>query len=223
MPRVAIFGASGAAGSEVLRVLLHDPRITEVFSLSRRPATETHPKLRDLLCADFLDLSSLAPSLRGLDACFYCLGVSQSQVSDPKEYRRITYEYTMAAARVLRAESPGLTFHFLSGQGTNPTGRLNWARVKGETELAVQQMGFQGAICWRPAYIHNETPRAGRQWIERFARTIYPALKGIRSLSITGEALGQAMLQATLEGLRSGIIENAEIRTIAGRYTRPAS
>ena len=42
----------------------------------------------------------VAAQLTGFDACLYCLGVSAVGMPEP-EYRRITYDVTLAAANVL--------------------------------------------------------------------------------------------------------------------------
>ena len=132
--RVALFGATGAAGSGVLRQCLADARVTEIIAVTRRPLGVASPKLTEVIWSDFLDLEPLAKRLTGLDACFYCLGISQTQVPDPARYREITYDFTMAAAQTLLRHSPAHTFHFLSGSGADPTGRsrILFARVKGE-------------------------------------------------------------------------------------------
>jgi hypothetical protein len=36
----------------------------------------THPKLTEIVHADFFDYTAIEPSLRDADACFFCLGVS---------------------------------------------------------------------------------------------------------------------------------------------------
>ena len=45
-------------------------------------------------------------------------------------------------------------------------------------------------------------------------------LRPFRSLYVTGDDIGRAMLQATRERLRGRIVENAEIRAIAARTGR---
>ncbi|GAA3009385.1 hypothetical protein GCM10020229_21300 [Kitasatospora albolonga] len=54
-----------------------------------------------------------------VDACFFCLGVT-SAGKRRYEYRRITHDYTLAAARALpvRPDAP-LTFVYVSGDGTD--------------------------------------------------------------------------------------------------------
>ena len=55
-----IAGATGLVGSLCLKQLLDDPAYAQVFSISRRPASESHPKLVQKL-VDFDNLSQLAP------------------------------------------------------------------------------------------------------------------------------------------------------------------
>ena len=223
--RVVLFGATGAAGSGVLRQCLADARVAEVVAVTRRPLNVESSKLTEVICSDFLDLEPLGAHLVGVDGCFYCLGVSQTQVPDPARYREITYDYALAAARALLRHSPAHTFHFLSGSGADPSGRsrILFARVKGETEVALQGLGLAGIVCWRPGYIHPLHPRENPHWSERVMRMIYPPLRGLKGLSIAADDLGRAMLQAAVEDRREGVIDNAEMRALAGRYVSTPS
>jgi aldehyde dehydrogenase (NAD+) len=66
-------------------------------------------------------------SLRRRDAAVFCLGVYTGAVPD-MELRKVTVDYTIAFARVLRTASPAAAFFFLSGSGADPTGRSRLAR-----------------------------------------------------------------------------------------------
>src|SRR4029077_6367618 len=135
MKRVVIVGASGMVGGYALRYLLEDPAVGRVTSIGRRNLGVSHPKLTEILHSDFADCSPLADALTGHDAAVYCLGVYTGAVPD-EELRRITVDYAVEFARVLRASSPNATFVFLSGSGAVPTGRspMAFARYKGEAE-----------------------------------------------------------------------------------------
>ena len=71
------------------------------------------------------------------------------------DYRRVTYDLTMAAARTLATLNPNMTFIYVSGAGTDSSGRGRsmWARVKGETENALLRLPFKAAYMFRPALI----------------------------------------------------------------------
>lgn len=98
------------------------------------------PRLRQLSLPDLRDLSALEPQLAGYDACFFCLGISSAGLSEA-EYRAVTYDLTLAAARPLARLNPTMVFLYVSGVGTDSSerGRSMWARVKGATETR----------CWR--------------------------------------------------------------------------
>ena len=127
-----------------------------------RPPAGQHAKLRELTHADLADLSAIGEDLGGYDACFFCLGVSSAGMSEDA-YRRVTYDYTMAAARVFAKSNPQATFIYVSGAGTDSTeqGRSMWARVKGKTENDVLAL-LPNAYMLRPGYIqpmHGVTSR----------------------------------------------------------------
>lgn len=131
---VLVFGATGTAGGSVLRACLASPEIGEVRAIVRRPLALQHAKLRVTLHDDYLAYDAVRAAFRGVDACYFCLGISVYQVPDEAAYRRITQLFPLAAARVLREESPRAQFHYLSGGNASLTSRAMWARVKAEAE-----------------------------------------------------------------------------------------
>ena len=153
-----------------------------------------------------------------IDACLYCLGISATQVKSDDEYRRITHDFALAAARALRLGSPRAAFHFLSGRGASLTGRYLWARVKAETERDL--LAEFDAVCWRPAAIDGE-PSASEPRLFKIMRPILRVtLRPFRSLHVKGEDLGRGMLQAVQVDLRARVNETAEIRDLADRSPR---
>jgi uncharacterized protein YbjT (DUF2867 family) len=213
--KALVFGATGSAGGSVLRVCLSAPRVEEVRVVTRRPLKVAHDKLRGFVHEDFVDYEASAEAFAGVDACFFCLGISVTQVSGETEYRRITHDFAVAAARMLQLRSPGAAFHFISGQGARLDSRMMWARVKAETERDL--MGLMDAVCWRPAFIDGEASESGPRAYQ-MVRPLFRLLRGFRSLYVSGEDLGRAMLQATVEGTCGRIVENAEIREMAARW-----
>ena len=62
-------------GEAVLLECLDDPAVAEVLVINRKPARRAHPKLREIVHADFFDAAPFAACGAGYDACFFCLGV----------------------------------------------------------------------------------------------------------------------------------------------------
>lgn len=220
--KVILFGASGMVGQGVLRECLHDADVTEVVAVARSPLERSDPKLRQVFHDDFTDFSAVAAELSGAAACFYCLGVSTAGHS-PEDYTRITYDCTLAAARTVAAGNPGLTFTYVSGEGTDSTeaGRSGWARVKGRTENALLAMDMR-AYMFRPGWIqplHGERSRTG--WYRTMyaaASWLYPVVRRVAPGHVTTtQALGRAMLAVVgLEGAGPHILHSPEINRLGG-------
>jgi uncharacterized protein YbjT (DUF2867 family) len=219
--KVILFGATGMVGQGVLRECLLDPGVESVLAVVRSASGETNPKLRELLHEDFQDFSSVAEELAGYDACFFCLGVSSAGMKEA-DYRRVTYDLTLAAARVLLAKNPGMTFIYVSGAGTDSSakGRSMWARVKGETENALLALGFKAAYMFRPGYIQ---PMHGIKSKTRLYRAVYavatplyPVVKALAGgVVTTTEQVGRAMLAVARKGSEKVLLENRDINAIA--------
>ncbi len=214
---VTLFGATGMVGQGVLRECLLNDDVRRVVSVVRSPSGQQHGKLREVVAGNFLDLSSVASELSGLDACIYCLGVSSAGMTE-EQYTRITYDFTMEAARTLLRANPGITFLYVSGAGTDGSegGRSMWARVKGRTENALLGMGFKAAYMFRPGFIQ---PLHGIQSKTRLYRAIYvvttpifPALRAVFPHYVTTtEQLGRAMLRVARDGYAKPILEMRDI------------
>jgi uncharacterized protein YbjT (DUF2867 family) len=222
MKRVVIVGASGMVGGYALRYLLEDPAVGGVTSIGRRTLGVSHPKLTEILHPDFADCSPLADALTAYDGAVYCLGAYTGAVPD-EELRRITVDYTVEFARVLRASSPNATFAFLSGSGADPTGRsrMAFARYKGEDEKILSAAGFPHLYIFRPAYIYPVQPRREPNLSYRVLRAIYPAFRLLLpSQVIRADDLARTMVDAAVrepgEG-RALVLENRDIRHLARR------
>jgi uncharacterized protein YbjT (DUF2867 family) len=201
------------AGSGALRACLAAPAVSEVRAIVRRSTGVRDPKLREILHQDHLDYSKIVDAFAGVDACFFCLGISVTQVPDEAAYRRIHQEFPLAAARTLHAISPAAHFHYLSGARAGLDSWWMWARVKAEAERDL--MTECGATCWRLAMIDG-TPVAPMPKLAELMRPVLRAvLSRFRSMYIVSDDIGRAMLRATEQGLRKCVIENREIRNLA--------
>jgi uncharacterized protein YbjT (DUF2867 family) len=221
--RLVIVGATGMVGSVALRDALDRPAVAAVTAIGRKATGLTHPKLKEVFHQDFADCSALAGALADQDAAVFCLGTYTGAVSDA-ELRRITVDYTIEFARVLRASSPSATFAFLSGNGADPTGRsrMAFARYKGEAEQALSAAWFPRVYIFRPAYIYPVQPRQEPNFSYRLLRAIYPAFRVLfPNQVIRVDDLARTMVDVAVRGTGEGrtlVFENADIRHLAGVF-----
>src|ERR1700685_853468 len=220
MKRLVIVGATGMVGGQALRYALEHPEVECVTSIGRRKTGLSNPRLSEVLHPDFVDCSALAPVLTGQDAAIFCLGTYTGVVTDA-ELRRITVDYTVEFARVLRASSPDAAFSFLSGNGADPTGRsrMAFARYKGEAEKALVATGFPRVYIFRPAYIYPVEPRKEPNFSYRLLRWIYPAFRVMfPDLVIPADHLARAMVDVVVQRAGEGqslVFENRDIQALA--------
>ena len=220
--RIILFGATGMVGQGVLRECLVDGDVTRVLSVGRRPSGEQHPKLHELVLPDLHDYSAALDPLRDYDACFFCLGVSSVGMKE-EDYRRITYDLTLAAARTLAQLNPQMTFIYVSGAGTDSTerGSVMWARVKGATENALMRLPFKAAYMFRPGFIEPmhgvRSKTALYQAAYVIARPIFGLLRRWAPDRVTTSVkVGRAMLMAAKRGAPAPLVEVPDINRLGG-------
>jgi uncharacterized protein YbjT (DUF2867 family) len=220
---VVIFGASGMVGQGVLLECLRDTGVEQVLVVGRSSAGRQHAKLREVLMKDLFDVASYAGELTGLDACFFCLGVSSAGMSEAG-YRRLTYDLTVSIAKELAARNSVLCFVYVSGAGTDSTerGRTMWARVKGATENALLRMPFRSAFMFRPGLIQPldgiRSKTRVYQIVLVLAAPVLPLLRRAfpESISTTRE-IGRAMLTVARNGWPRPLLEPKDIHAAATR------
>lgn len=208
-------------GAGVLLECLDDARVDSVVAIVRTPTGRSHPKLREILRADFFNYEGLHDEFQSCDACFFCLGVSSAGMSESK-YSHLTYDLTLAAARALAESAPWSTFCYVSGAGTDSSerGRVMWARVKGRTENALLALPFRAAYMFRPALIQPmRGVRSKTGWYQAFYSVtgpIYPVIsRFFPDLTTTTVNMGRAMIAVAKKGYSKRVLESTEINDLA--------
>ena len=208
-------------GQGVLRECLLDPEITSVLCIGRSTVGQQNEKLREIICKDLYDFTPIENDLRGYDACLFCLGVSSAGMTE-SDYSHVTYDLTIAVAKTLVIQNPGMTFIYISGMGADSTekGRTMWARVKGKTENALLGLPFKAAYMFRPGLIQ---PMHGIKSKTKSYRIMYAIMSPIVPLLTaafpkyvtTTEKLARAMINAAKRGAPNPIIETRDINALS--------
>ena len=215
---VMLFGATGMVGQGVMRECLLDPEVHLLQTVGRTATGTQHPKLRETVHNDLWHYESLEAQLSGFDACFFCLGVTSSGMTE-ESYQRVTYGITLAAAEALSRLNPQMTFIYVSGSGTDTSerGRSMWARVKGKTENALLRLPFKRAYMFRPGIIQPLHEIKSRTPLYSVFYTLGKPLLPLLRLVIpdqilTTEQVGRAMLAVAKHGFPKQILEIKDIQ-----------
>lgn len=211
--RVIITGTTGMVGEGVLYDCLLHEDVEQVLVINRKNCGISHPKLKEIIHADFFDFSSIENQLQNYNACFFCLGVSSIGMNE-ETYTKLSYTLTMHVAQTLSRLNTDMTFCYISGAHADSTekGRSMWARVKGKTENDLMKLPFKKTYMFRPGYMQ---PTKGMKntlkyykyvsWMYPMWRTFFPSF--VSTLS----ELGLAMINAAAKGYDKSILEVKDI------------
>lgn len=214
--RAIITGATGMVGEGVLFECLRHPDVEQVLVINRRPGGVTHPKLREIVHADFFDLTPIEAQLSGYNACFFCAGVSSVGMK-PDDYKRVTYDLTVNVARTLAATNLDMTFCYVTGAGTDSSerGGLAWARVKGATENALLAL-FPKAYMFRPGAMKASPGQKNLKLIYKLLAWLYPIGHALYPAGFcTLREVGLAMINAARIGAPKRILDVPDIVALA--------
>lgn len=219
--KVIIFGSTGMVGKGVLYECIDSENVESILLINRSSLGIESKKVKEILHNDFTDFSGIESKMKEYDACYFSLGVSAAGMNE-KKYKKISYDFTLAAAKTLRKLNDNMTFIYVSGVGTDSSekGRSMWARVKGKTENDIQKLGFKETYMYRPGYIQpmkgikSKTKLYNALYV--FSKPLYPLLKLLIPNQITTtEKLGKSMINITLKPYSKKIITNHDINIIA--------
>jgi len=217
---VVITGSTGMVGKGVLLECLDHKWVEKVLVVNRSSINLTHPKLRELLVSDFMDLKNIEDDLKGYDACFFSLGVSSIGISK-EDYEKITYELTMHFAKTFLDKNKDSIFTYVTGAGTDSTekGKVHWARVKGKTENRILDMPFRAAYMFRPGYIHPYRGVGSKTiWVSLLYGIfgiLYQILKFFPRTATNSINMGRAMIYCLNGEYKEKILNNKEINEVA--------
>jgi uncharacterized protein YbjT (DUF2867 family) len=214
--KAIITGATGMVGEGVMYECLQNPDVEQVLVINRKASGVSHPKLKEIIHADFFDLSAIRDQLTGYNACFFCLGVT-SVGKKADEYYKLTYALTMHVAETLVKLNPGMTFCYISGAGTDSEEKgKGWAAVKGKTENDLMKLPFKQVYALRPGFIkpieglsNTHSYYKYINWLFPIGRALYP--NGFCTL----KELAAAMIHIVNQPYPKKVIEGKDIIALA--------
>ena len=197
---VIITGSSGMVGRGVLLECIKDERIENILLINRRTINQKNPKIKEILLSDFKEIENIKDQFKNYEACFHCMGVSSSGISE-KTYFDVTFNISQLITKSMISTNPDMIFNYVSGSGTDSTekGNVMWARVKGKTENMILNMGFQNAYAFRPGVILPEKGVRSKTKLYNnlysITKPLFPIFKLMKSVTTTSN-IGKAMINS---------------------------
>jgi uncharacterized protein YbjT (DUF2867 family) len=219
--KIIITGSTGMIGKGALLESLDNPIITEILIVNRTPINFSHPKIIEIICDDWFNLSKIEHRLKGYDACFFCLGATITTISE-KYFRKITYALTLNFIQTIFKLNPNIIVCYISGMGVDGTKRRKnmWMHIKGEVEQALLKVSLKNIYIFRPGYIQPLRGVRSKTLLYRLFYTVfspvYPLIRKLLPTYTTNTVnIGKAMILISKNGYKKPYLENIDINILA--------
>lgn len=205
---IILAGATGLVGQDILEGLLHDTSVGMVHVLGRRQPARQHPKLK----AHIIDFAAL-PALPAADEVYLALGTTIKVAGSQDAFRAVDFDANLAVAKAALAAGARRA-GLVSAMGADAHSRVFYSRVKGELEVALGQLPFEGLVIARPSMLVGDRQGLGQavrrgevlaHEFSRFLGLLIPAnYKPIRALAVAQALLSIAPSAQGINVLLSG-------------------
>jgi len=156
-----VAGATGLVGRHVLAALLADGRHATIHVLLRR---DWPPSLAHVVAGaagrfvpHLVDFATLARWTRfpAADDVYSCLGTTIRAAGSQEAFRRVDFDAVVSIARLARRRG-ATRLGVVSAMGADPSSRVFYNRVKGETEAALAALDYPSLTVLRPSLLAGE-------------------------------------------------------------------
>ena len=155
MTTAAVFGSTGAVGSQILSTLLAIDAFSSVKTISRRLPNAQSSKLEALEEGDISKwagmISSLSPKP---SAVFNAVGTTRAAAGGIQNQWKVDHDACVENAKAAK-EAGVKTYVFISSGGTRGflSGYVPYSKMKVGVEDAIKELDFEHAIILRPGLI----------------------------------------------------------------------
>ena len=195
--RLLLLGASGAVGTQVLKLAIADDRVAQVVAPSRHALAAASPKLKNPV----VDFSQIAVDADWLAVnCVVCaLGSTIREAGSQEAFAFVDRDLPVRFA-TLAQQHGAKSFALNSSLGASAKGNF-YLRTKAEAEAAIASLGFDSYTVVRPSLIDavREKTRPGEAIGLAVARVFKPLIPA-RYRPVTALQIARALLNAAMEG-----------------------
>lgn len=157
MTTAAVFGSTGAVGSQILATLLESDAVSSVKTISRRLPKANSPKLQALEEGDSSKWGDAISALSPKPSMFFnAIGTTRAAAGGIQNQWKIDHDLCVANAKAAK-EAGAKTYVFISSGGTRGmlSSRFPYSKMKIGVEDTIRELGFDHAIILRPGLIIN--------------------------------------------------------------------
>lgn len=149
-----VVGATGLVGSELLKLLLDDPRYSRVYTAGRRAPRINHTKLTAHV-VDMANPRQLA-ALPQVDDVYCALGTTIKVAGSQAAFKAIDLDAVVAVAKATVRKNAAMRLGVVSAMGADAKAGVFYNRIKGEMEAAVAELGYESVSIARPSMLAGD-------------------------------------------------------------------
>jgi len=204
MRTAIIAGASGLIGKDLVQKLINSDQYRLIYVLSRKKSDFVREKIRELVI-DFEKIAQLKFD-EPIDDVFCTLGTTMKQAGSRDNFKKVDYEYIVALAN-LGKQYGASKFIVISAMGANSKSAVFYNKIKGMTEDALKNIGFNQLIILRPSLLLGV--RVEKRFSERLSgifMKFFNFLIPDNYKAIQAEKVAQNMLKMALKSTEKVLI-----------------
>jgi len=204
MRTTIIAGASGLIGKELVQKLIKSDQYRLIYLLSRKKSGFASEKVRELVI-NFEKIGQLKFD-ELIDDVFCTLGTTMKQAGSRDNFKKVDYEYVVALAN-LGKQYGASKFIVVSAMGANSKSAVFYNKIKGMTEDALKNIGFNQLIILRPSLLLGE--RVEKRFAERLSGIFMKSFNFLipdNYKAIQAEKVAGSMLKMALESKEKVLI-----------------
>ncbi|GAA5809291.1 hypothetical protein MFLAVUS_002697 [Mucor flavus] len=228
-----VLGATGAVGKQLLKDVLKNGSYTKVVSVGRRPVDLEDSIPKDKLVqktVDFENLEAHREDFKNVNDVFCCLGTTRADAGGAEKFVKIDQGYVLSSAKLIAEENKAADaklspVHFLycSSMGSNKNSPFLYPKVKGQTEEALSEAGFEKVSIFSPALLETVEPRTRPRMMDKIVMAVFRPINGLLGLDqiISVETVGKAMHRvANNSSLKPSDVNAVKTSTIGSLVSR---
>ena len=155
--KTLLIGATGATGSDLLKLLLDDDEVESVDIFVRRNTGVEHPKLT-VHVINFEKPEEWSHLVKG-DVLFSCLGTTRKDAGSKAAQWKVDYDYQYSFAKAAR-ENGVECYVLVSAMNASSKSLFFYSRIKGKLDEDVTNLGFPKLLIFKPpSLIRKESDR----------------------------------------------------------------
>ena len=150
--KALIAGATGAIGSELLKLLNDSDQYSEIHCVGRRePATSSDKIKAHIVSSDALDQLNLQ---QPIDDVFCLVGTTIKAAGSVESFKKVDRDYVHQVGKLAQRHN-AKTCSVVSAIGANARSSNYYNQTKGEAEELLQSLGLNSLRIFRPSMLHG--------------------------------------------------------------------